>query len=367
MKYYIIAGEPSADLHGANLIKGIIQSDPKAQIRFWGGELMQQQAGERGTLVKHYKENSIMGFLEVVKNLGKILNLIKFGKSDILQFKPDVLILIDYPGFNLKMAAFAKQNNIKTAYYIAPKVWAWKKGRIKTIRKVVDDLYVIFPFEVEFFEKYGIKAIYKGNPLMDSIEQSKEQFSQYESPKPIIALVAGSRVMEVKHILPVMARTMKLLPQYQGVVTAVDWLDKSLYENILKGTDIKIAYNQTTDVLMSAEAALVKSGTATLETALLGVPQVVCYAGGAVSVAIARKVLKIKWISLVNIILDRTAVTELIQQELTPQKCLSELQRIMPGGSGLPKLQQDYQELIETVGQSGASERVAQDIVAKLN
>ena len=366
MKYYIIAGEPSADLHGANLIKGIIKNDPNAEIRFWGGELMQIEAGDKGTLVKHYKENSIMGFVEVVKNIGKILGLMKFCKKDMLEFAPDVLILIDYPGFNLKMAGFAKKNGIKTAYYIAPKVWAWKKGRIKTIRKVVDDLYVIFPFEVKFFEEHGIKAIYKGNPIMDSIEESRANYTKIESERPIIALVAGSRVQEVKHILPVMADAMKLMPEYQGVVTAVEWLDKTLYEEILKDTDIQIIYNKTPDILLSAEAALVKSGTATLEAALLRVPEVVCYAGGRISVAIGRIVLKINWISLVNIILNRTAVTELIQQDLTAENCVKQLKLIMPDGANSEKLKIEYDDLQQLVGASGASERVAEDIITRL-
>ena len=366
MKYYIIAGEPSADLHGANLIKGLLTSDPNAEIRFWGGDLMQAEAGSKGTLVKHYKENSIMGFVEVVKNLGKILGLMKFCKKDLLEFAPDVLILIDYPGFNLKMAGFAKANGIKTAYYIAPKVWAWKKGRIKTIRKVVDNLYVIFPFEVPFFEQHGIQAIYKGNPIMDSIEQSRANYTPTKSERPIIALVAGSRAQEVKHILPVMAQAMKGMTEYQGVVTAVDWLDRSVYEDILKGSDIKIVYNETPNVLMSAEAALVKSGTATLETALLGVPEVVCYAGGSISMAVAKMVVKIKWISLVNIILNRTAVTELIQQDLTAENCIKELKLIMNNGANCDKLKDDYQELKDMVGTSGASERVAEDIVIRL-
>lgn len=366
MKYYIIAGEPSADLHGANLIKGLIKSDPDAQIRFWGGELMQKEAGEKGTLVKHYKENSIMGLVEVVKNLGKILELMKFCKKDLLEFKPHVLILIDYPGFNLKMAGFAKKNGIKTAYYIAPKVWAWKKGRIKTMRKVVDQLYVIFPFEVPFFEQHGIKAIYKGNPIMDSIEESKKKHTEINSERPIIALVAGSRKQEVKHILPVMVEAMKLMPEYQGVVTAVDWLDKSVYEEMLIGTDVKIIYNQTPDVLLSAKAALVKSGTATLEAALLGVPEVVCYAADPIMVAIARIVLKIKWISLVNIILDKTVVTELIQQDLTAENCVKHLKLIMSEGANRDKLKLEYKELQNVVGDTGASERVADDIVTRL-
>lgn len=370
MKYYIIAGEASGDLHGSNLIKGLKKADPKATFKYWGGDLMEQVAG--APPVKHYKESSIMGFVEVLLNIRRIARFMRECRQDIASFKPDVLILIDYPGFNLRMAKFAKSIGITTHYYIAPKVWAWKEGRVKKIQKYVDKLFVIFPFEIEYFRKFGIEAYYAGNPLMDSIAargtSTLERFSSENglSGKPIVALVAGSRAHEINFNLPPMVEVSRVLPEYQFVVTGVSWLDKKLYDKHLAGTDVKYVCDKTYETLSVSSAALVTSGTATLETALLQVPQVVCFRGPAVTMWIAARLVKIKWISLVNLVMNRTVVNELIQQGFTSERALEELEAVLPDGKRHQKLMQDYTELSAAIGGSGASERVAQEIYREL-
>lgn len=372
MKYYIIAGEASGDLHGSNLIKGLQKSDSDAQFRFWGGDLMQQVTGEKP--VKHYKESSIMGFVEVLLNLRKIMGFMKECREDIAQWQPDVLILIDYPGFNLRMAKFAKSIGIPTYYYIAPKVWAWKEGRVKKIQKYVDELFVIFPFEIEYFRKFSIEAYYAGNPLMDSIEdrgqaEDLQSFSAANSlnGKPVIALVAGSRAHEIHYNLPNMVSVSRQFPDYQFVVTAVSWLDKSIYDKYLAGSDVAYVCGKTYETLAVSSAALVTSGTATLEAALLGVPQVVCFRGPALTMWIAARLVKLKWISLVNLVMNRTVVTELIQQTYTAQNAIDELRGVLPGGSKAADMKRDYQELADVIGGAGASERVAVQMVKLLN
>jgi len=363
MKYYIIAGEPSGDLHGAKIVTEILRRDPQADLRFYGGDLMVEAAGKNGELVRHYKDESIMGFVEVLKNLKKVLSSIKRCKEDIAKWNPDAVILIDYAGFNLRIAEFTKNKGIKTLFYIAPKVWAWKKRRIKLIQKFVDRLYVIFPFEVEYFSSRGIDTFYGGNPLMDEIEADRNS-DKFQSDKPIVALVPGSRVSEVNGNLSTMVEVAKQMPDYQFYVTAVEWLDRSLYDRVVGGTEnVHLVFNEMHKVLRSSVAALVCSGTATLETALLGVPQVVCYKAKSFSITIAKLIVKIKWISLVNIIMDRTVVTELIQEDFTMENTLSELKSILPGGDGYEALMTDYASLKALVGGPGCSSRVAENIV----
>ncbi len=375
MKYYIIAGEPSGDLHGANLIKGILESDPDAEIRFWGGDLMQEASGVRGTLVRHYRDESVMGFIEVLMKLRKIKRSMDFCKRDIAEFAPDALILIDYPGFNLRMAKFAKSIGILTLYYIAPKVWAWKEGRVKKIKADVDKLFVIFPFEVEYFKNFGIDAYFGGNPLVDSLEDNRAQGegedfrtqNNIPTDKEIVALVAGSRRHEIQHNLPVMLEVAKEREDLHFVITGVEWLDRGLYESIIgEQGNVTLLINQTTPTLRNSSAALVTSGTATLETALLEVPQVVCFKGPRLTMWIASKLVKIRWISLVNIVMDRTVVTELIQKNFTKQAALKELEAVLKGGLQHDRIVEDYRELASKIGGAGASKRVATEMVREI-
>lgn len=364
MKYYIIAGEASGDLHGSNLIKGLLASDPQADIRFWGGDKMSDAAGSHGTLVKHYKESSIMGFWEVVKNIRTISRHMEDCRKDMYAFEPDALILIDYPGFNLRMAQFATEKlpNTSVFYYIAPKVWAWKENRVKKLKKYVDKLFIIFPFETEYFRRHGIETYYAGNPLMDSLPIPGEKPAD-----PVIALVPGSRKHEIDYNLPFMVEAAASFPRYRFIVTGVDWLDKGLYEKYLAGSDIEVVFGKTYEVLARAQAALVTSGTATLETALMGVPQVVCFRGPWLSIAIAKGLVKVKYISLVNLVLDKQAVQELIQEAFTPQRAVEELAAILPGGARSEQMRRDYELLKEMIGGPGASERVATEMVRLLN
>ena len=372
MKYYIIAGEASGDLHGSNLIKGLLQVDPQTEIRFWGGDLMVEAAGSKGQLVRHYKEASVMGFWEVIKKLRSIVNQMKFCQNDMQQWQPDVLIMIDYPGFNLRMAKFARSIKLPTYYYIAPKVWAWKENRVKKIRKYVDRLFVIFPFEIEYFRRHGIEAYYAGNPIMDSIVEREKAltrtFEEYSAEnalngKPVIALVAGSRKHEIDCNLPVMVELSRNFPDYQFVVTGVSWLDKSIYDKYLAGSEVGYVCDKTYETLAFSTAALVTSGTATLETALLKVPEVVCFRGPAISMWIAARLVKIKYISLVNLVMDRPVVKELIQKDFTVESGSAELTAILPGGEGHDKMMREYAELAEAIGAPGASERIGRAMV----
>ncbi len=374
MKYYIIAGEASGDLHGANLIKGLLHEDPQAEIRFWGGDLMSKAAGAQGTLIKHYKESSVMGFWEVFKSLGRIRKLMKLCREDIAAQKPEVVILIDYPGFNLRIAKFAKSIGIPTYYYIAPKVWAWKEGRVKRIKKYVDRLFVIFPFEIEYFRKHGIEAFYAGNPIMDSAAtlpptpESDRAFRAEHNlgKKPIVALVAGSRKAEVQYNLPVMAEISRAFPDYQFVVTGVSWLDKELYDKALAGSDVRYTCDAMQAVIRHAVAALVTSGTATLETAVIGTPQVVCFKNSPITMWIAKRVVKLPYISLVNLVVWREVVKELIQENFTVATGTEALRAILPGGPGREKMLDDYADLRGHLGEPGSSERIASEMVKSL-
>lgn len=361
MRYYIIAGEASGDLHGKNLITALKEQDPTAEFRFWGGDKMAAAAGV--TPVMHYSETSIMGYTAVLRNMKKILGFFKLCKADITQWKPDCVVFIDYPGFNLKIAKWAHTAGFRTYYYIAPKVWAWKEGRVKKLRAYVDKLFVIFPFEVEWFAARGIEASYVGNPLLDEIA---ERPAVNKPTRPIIALVAGSRRMEIEHNLWVMVDVMRNFPEYEGVVTGVNWLPKSLYEKYTANSaNVRVVYDQTYQTLAAASGALVTSGTATLEAAILGVPEAVCYRGPAISMAIARVLIgsRIKWISLVNLVMNRTVVSELIGNKcFTVQTATAELHRILPGGERNASLKEDYAELRRVMGEAGASARCAKEI-----
>ena len=315
MKYYLIAGEPSGDLHGANLIRGLQKADPGAEFRFWGGDCM-AAAGDAENLRKHYRETSFFGIVQVLKNLGTIRRQMRECQADVAEFAPDVLILVDYPGFNMKMARWAKEHGIRTFYYIAPKVWAWREWRVKAIRRYVDRLFIIFPFERTYFPKHGITPVFEGNPLVDAIEARRttlptpEEFCRRNSldQRPIVALLAGSRRNEIRDNLPLMAALSRKFPERQFVVAGVAWLDRALYEQYTAGSGIRYVCDQTYETLAAAEAAVVTSGTATLETALLGIPEVVVYRTVWWQVWLRPYVLKVPWVSLVNLNLDRKSV-----------------------------------------------------------
>lgn len=374
MRYYIIAGEASGDLHGSNLMKELKVADVEADFRFFGGDLM-QAAG--GTLVKHYREMAFMGIVNVLLNIRTIKRNMEFCKKDLLDYKPDVLILIDYPGFNLRIAEFAKQHNIKVYYYISPKLWAWKEYRVKKVRAFVDEMFTIFPFETEFYKKHGIDVNYVGNPLMDSIgnfrKNAKERAEFLKEhnldERPIIALLAGSRVQEIKNTLPVMKAAVAGINDYQVVLAGVTSVDKKLYSEILADSKVNVVFNATYDVLNQAHAALVASGTAALETALFEVPQTVLYRveGGAFTHFIMNKfVLKIRWVSLPNIILNKSAVLELLQQYMNVKTVKAELRNLLSDENYRNRILQDYKEIKRIMGEPGCSKRAAEKMIKLL-
>ncbi|MDY4570040.1 lipid-A-disaccharide synthase [Alistipes senegalensis] len=373
MKYYLLAGEPSGDLHGANLIKGLLKADPEAEFRFWGGDLM-AAAGGRDNLRKHYRETSFFGIVQVLKNLGTIRRQMRECQADVAEFAPDVLILVDYPGFNMKMARWAKEHGIRTFYYIAPKVWAWREWRVKAIRRYVDRLFIIFPFERTYFPKHGIKPIFEGNPLADAIEARRaslptpDEFRRRNEldERPIIALLAGSRRGEIRANLPLMALLSKRFPEHQFVVAGVAWIDRALYEQHMADSDIRYVCDQTYETLAAAEAAVVTSGTATLETALLGIPEAVVYRTVWWQVWLRPYVLKVPWVSLVNLNLGRECVAELIQSDLSVERAEQELRAIVAGGSKREKMLADFDELRTVIGGPGASDRFAECMVEEL-
>ncbi|MCE3077169.1 lipid-A-disaccharide synthase [Chryseobacterium gwangjuense] len=365
MKYYIIAGEASGDLHGSNLMKALKQKDPNSEFRFWGGDLMEKQGG---TLVKHYRDLAFMGFLEVAMNLRTILNNIKFCKEDIQKNRPDVLILVDYPGFNLRIAKFAKELGIKVVYYISPQLWAWKEGRVEIIKKYVDEMMVILPFEEEFYKKHGVHSHFVGHPLLDAISTLQnidiEEFKTENrlNEKEIIALLPGSRKQEVEKMLEMMLSVRPYFKEYQFVIAGAPSLPKEFYEKYVD-ENVHFVSNRTYDLLRCSKAALVTSGTATLETALLNVPEVVCYRGSKISYAIAKRLVKnIKYISLVNLIMDREVVKELIQNDLNTKNLVAELKNMLEGEKRVQVLN-DYELLRKKLGGSGASDNAAEVIL----
>lgn len=375
MKYYLIAGEASGDLHASNLMKAILQEDPKAEFRFFGGDLM-AKAG--GTCVKHYRDMAYMGFIPVLLHLRTIFRNLSCCKQDILAWKPDVLILIDYPGFNLKVAKFIKQHSsIPVYYYISPKIWAWKEYRIKNIRRDIDKLLSILPFEVDFFKKHHYPVNYVGNPCVDAVQTFRENYQESLDEfqlrnkldnRPIIALLAGSRKQEIKDNLSRMTEASKDFPQYQFVVAGAPGIDPEFYQQFI-GKDTKILFGQTYPLLTHATAALVTSGTATLETALFKVPQVVCYytAAGKLVSFLRRHILKVQYISLVNLISGNEAVTELVADGMTVTNLKAELKQILPDGNKRSKMLSDYEQLIQTLGTAGASQRAAKIIINSLS
>jgi len=366
MKYYLIAGEASGDLHGANLIKALGNEDPSPDFRAWGGDLM-QAAG--ANVVKHYKDLAFMGFSEVVKNLGTILNNFKICKKDILEYAPDVLILIDYPGFNLRMAKWAKKQGIKVFYYISPQIWAWHSSRVHGIKKTVDKMFVILPFEKAFYQKYDFEVDFVGHPLLDVVvdfDENKQLASnnfrkKYGlSDKPIIALLPGSRKQEIKKMLAKMLAMISQFADYQFVIAGAPSQPLAFYQNILANNQVNIPIieNETYSLLHESHAALVTSGTATLETALFEVPQVVCYQGNYWSYLLAKRLVNVKYISLVNLVLDKTLVTELIQTEFNEVNLKKELTQILEEKRRM-EMQEGYVLLKEKLGNAGASARAA--------
>lgn len=362
MKYYIIAGEASGDLHGANLMKSLFKEDSKADIRFWGGDLMQQVGG---TLVKHYRQLAFMGFAEVLMHLKTILNNIKICKGDIATFQPDVIVFIDYPGFNLRIAKWAKSQGFKTHYYISPQIWAWKENRITDIKRDVDKMYVILPFEKDFYEKkhhYPVEFV--GHPLIDAIHNHPKTAStvfrkeNQLNEKPIIAILPGSRKQEITKMLSVMLSVVHDFKDYQFVIAGAPSQEFSFYEKFITQENIKFVSNKTYDLLQNATAALVTSGTATLETALFKVPEVVCYKGSWASYQIAKRIVTLKYISLVNLIMDEEVVTELIQEKCSKKHLKKELHKILDP-KNRATLHEKYDLLENKLGGIGASEKTA--------
>lgn len=360
MKYYIIAGEASGDLHGSNLIAALKKEDKQGDFRIWGGDLMQNTGA---TLVKHYRDLAFMGFLEVVKNLRTILGNIAFCKKDILDFQPDVLILIDYPGFNLRIAKWAEANNIRVFYYISPQIWAWHTSRVHQIKQNIERMFVILPFEKDFYKKYHYEVDFVGHPLLDAVKNFEYnadffQENNIDKSKKIIALLPGSRKQEISKLLPEMLSVVDYFPDYQFVIAGAPSMSEDFYKSFLQEKNIKIIFNQTYNLLKNTHAALVTSGTATLETALFSVPEVVCYKGSNVSYQIAKRLISIKYISLVNLIMDKQIVTELIQNECNTLQLKIELSKIIEGEKR-EKMLAHYADLQDSLGKFGASEKTA--------
>jgi lipid-A-disaccharide synthase len=365
MKYYLVAGEASGDLHGANLMKALKEKDSDANFRFFGGDLMLAQGG---TLVKHYSSMAYMGFIEVIANIRTILGNMKACKQDIAAWQPDVLILVDFPGFNMKIAEFAKKRGLLVCFYISPKVWAWNQKRVHQIKRVVDHLFCILPFEVPFYKQFDMKVDYVGNPLLDAVAAftpNPQFLSTYQlTDKKIVALLPGSRKQEISRMLPEMEKLALRYPEYQFVIAGAPSFGSDYYQQYLTGNTIPVVFDATYDLLHIAEAAIVTSGTATLETALFSVPQVVVYKANQILVIAGRTFLKIKYLSLVNLIMDKPVVKELIQEEVNTDLLSLELQAILPGGDKRETVLADYEQLHILMGKPGASAKTAGLIIA---
>ncbi len=364
MKYYLISGEASGDLHGSNLVRELIARDESADIRCWGGDLM-KEAG--ATLVKHYRDLAFMGFAEVIRNLPAILRNIAFCKQDMLAWQPDILVLIDYPGFNLRIAEWGKKKGFKIVYYISPQVWAWKASRVPKMKQCIDRMLCILPFEKDYYrDKWNWEVDYVGHPLVEVIEKSLTQNHPplNQNSKPIIALLPGSRKQEIAKKLPIMLGLAASFPDYQFVVAQAPGLEKDFYTPFLTPyLNVSIVYNQTYTLLKQARAALVTSGTATLETALFGVPEIVCYKGSKLSYQIAKRLISIKYISLVNLIMDKLVVKELIQEELTIPNLTRELSLLLNNGERISTIKADYVALKELLSRGGPASKQAADII----
>lgn len=367
MKYYLVAGEASGDLHGANLMKALKAEDSDAVFRYFGGDKMQAEGGE---LVKHYADMAFMGFTEVVLNLRTIFKNLKACKEDILNWKSDVLILIDFPGFNLKIAEFAKKNGIKVCYYISPKIWAWNQKRVLKIKRDVDKMFCILPFEVDFYKEWGMDVDYVGNPLLDEIAQFTPDLNfranHQLGDKKIIAFLPGSRKQEIERLLPAMLSITTQNPDYIFAIAAAPTFNESYYHQFTGDKKVHLLFNSTYNLLHNAHVAIVASGTATLETALFKVPQVVVYKGGTISIAIARMLVNIKFISLVNLIVNKKIVTELIQEDCNTERLNQELVQILEG-QGRAQMLSDYNGLLNLMGTPGASAKTAKLISAYLH
>ena len=366
MKYYIIAGEASGDLHASNLVAEIKKKDKKAEFRGCGGDLMKAQGVD---LLKHYRMMAYMGFVEVAVNLRKVLRNIAHCKKDILEYQPDVLVLVDYPGFNLRIADFAHEKGFKVLYYISPQVWAWKRRRVLKIKKTVDKMLVIFPFEEEFYKNYGVDVTYVGNPLLDELAKfgtaNRSIFLRRNSlgeKREIIALLPGSRKQEVKRMLPEMLKVIPDFPEYQFVIAGLSSIGKDFYKNIMGNADAFLIEDQTYELLQNSSAAVVTSGTATLEAALFTVPEVVCYKANYLSYLIAKWLIKVKYISLVNLVMDKEVVKELIQNEMNKVNIAKALASVLRNGKRQRQILEDYDELSERLGNAGASEMAAEAV-----
>jgi lipid-A-disaccharide synthase len=365
-RLYIIAGEASGDLHGANLMNALYAQDSELNIRFWGGDRMKEEGGE---CVKHIKELAFMGFVEVLMNLRTILGNIKLCKKDIEAFNPDALLLIDYPGFNLRIAEWAHENGIKVYYYISPQIWAWKQGRVHKIKKLVDHMYVILPFEKDFYKKFNYEVDFVGHPLLDEIERYRSEQSEVRfkeemelDHRPIIAVLPGSRDQEIKRKLPIMLESLKDFESHQVVIAGAPNFETEYYSQFIGKNSVRIVCNKTYDLLNIADIAVVTSGTATLETALFGVPLVVCYKGSNISYQIAKRLVKVDYISLVNLIMNDEVVKELIQAECNVKNIREEVDRILHDTEYRAKLESKLNQLEERLG-GGASKKVAQSLL----
>jgi len=367
MKYYLIAGEASGDLHGSKLMNGLKGSDPEAEFRYFGGDLME---AEGGALVQHYRQTAVMGLFKVISNLGKISRNLKHCKQDILDYAPDVIILIDYSGFNLRIAKWAKPEGFKIVYYISPKVWVWNTKRVYTIKENVDRMYVILPFEVDFFKKYDYPVEYVGNPILDAVEERRanpESLQDFRDKNgledmPIIALLAGSRREEIRHCLPEMMAVVKEFPDYKFVIAGAPGISPEYYDQYITETGVSIIFDQTYELLMQARAAVVTSGTATLETALFAVPEAVVYKMSKATYYIGKQFVKPKFFSLVNLIMDREVVNEILQTRVR-NKISSELHKILEDTSYREQMLADFRDLRKLLGETGAPERLANRIV----
>lgn len=389
MKYYIIAGEASGDLHGSNLMKGLYAEDPDADIRFWGGDLMSEvwnrHTGSKvgSGLVRHYKDGAVMGFVEVIAKASRLLKNVRFCKQDILQWKPDVVILIDYPGFNFKIAEFAHKAGFKVFYYIAPKVWASREGRIRKLKAYVDKLFIVFPFEKKYFDSKGVSYIYKGNPLVDAVDGSKamsESRKEFLSrtgmeDKPIIAMLAGSRKAEINTMMPVLTEFASLMhshpnyADYRFIIAGAPARSINDYEKWINQENreyIKVLFGETQSIIRHAEAGVINSGTASLETALFNTPQVVGYITNPLTYWLARKIVKIKYISLGNLIIDKLAFKEFIQDDCNPEALMKEIQDLIENEERRAAMQKDYASIRSALGGSGASAAVAQAMIKEL-
>jgi lipid-A-disaccharide synthase len=362
-KLYVIAGEASGDLHGGNLVRALLDRDPELSVRAWGGDRMRAAGAD---VVKHYRELAFMGFTQVLLHLRTILRNIRSCKADILAFRPDAIILIDYPGFNLRIAEFAHGHGIPVFFYISPQVWAWKAGRVKTIKRVVDRMFVILPFEKDWYAEHGMEVEFVGHPLLDAIPEGPTEHLPPPGEKPVVALLPGSRMQEIARMLPVMLSTVKHFPEHCFAVAAAPSVPQEFYHRIIGDAPVELVADGTYGLLRKAKAALVTSGTATLETALIGTPEAVCYGGGAVNVWLARRFIKVSFISLVNLIMGREVVRELIQSEMAPGPVRKELDRLLNDGGYRARMLHDLRQLRVKLGGPGASARVADRVCKSL-